>query len=84
MSLLLSRGASAAACSRKGLTALHVAAARGHISLFAPLVRAGAAVDARDVLRYEDDDGERTPLMHAAHYGSVQGAPPASPPRRAA
>ena len=74
VALLLSRGASAAATSQRGLTALHIAAAAGTRALFAPLVAAGAAVDARDSVLYDDADGQRTPLMYAAHYGCLDGA----------
>jgi hypothetical protein len=73
VALLLSRGADAAAASARGLTALHIAACAGSSALFAPLVRAGADVNARDAARYDDADGERTPLMYAAHYGCLKG-----------
>ena len=60
----------------RGLTALHIAAASGTRALFARLVAAGAAVDARDAVLYDDADGQRTPLMYAAHYGCLDGAMP--------
>ncbi len=72
--LLLARGAHAGAASQRGLTALHIAAAAGSRALFGPLVSAGADVNARDCARYDDADGERTPLMYAAHYGCLKGA----------
>jgi hypothetical protein len=73
---LLARGADARAASAKGLGALHIAAALGHAALFAPLVAAGADVNAQDSAQYHDCDGKRTPLMYAAHYGCIQGATP--------
>jgi Ankyrin repeats (3 copies) len=71
---LLSRGADAQAVNARGLSALHIAAAMGHRSLFAPLVAAGADVNAPDTAAYDDCDGKRTPIMYAAHYGCVEGS----------
>jgi hypothetical protein len=51
-----------AATPRTGATALHQAAANGHLSLVRMLVERGAAVDARD------QDGA-TPLVYAAYHG---------------
>jgi len=71
---LLARGADARVTNNRGLSAVHVAAALGRTALFAPLVAAGADVNQADTAEYEDGDGRRTPIMYAAHYGSVAGA----------
>lgn len=69
--LLMALGASAGVHNERGLTALHIAAACGRRSLFAPLVQGGADVNARTTALYEDYDGGRTPMHYAAHYGDA-------------
>lgn len=65
--ILLNKGASVSMKDNEGHTALHFAAYKGDRSATKLLVRAGAAVDAREVNRFEP-----TPLHMAASQGHVE------------
>lgn len=69
ISRLLSRGADISAVDNKGRTALHIAAARGHVGCAQILVDSGAPLKSRTRAKSREGGAYMTPIMMARSNG---------------